>query len=408
MYPVAPQIVAPGIGYHQPRQVDPPASRSSRSSSATASARSDTSSTWEISASLTVSVRQGVDRPDERRHQDAGLTNVWIGDSAPMTSISARVDAELLLRLAERRREELVVARVLEAAGERDLAGVSRHGCGALREHQRRLVADEQREDRGEPVPSGGARPGVVLQVRREGGGEIGHASIVRSGRRMPDQLGSVARCDPMAPRAATRLPAAVDPDEVLELARALIAARSENPGGTEDEAAQVAATFLTGIGASPTIVRGEAGRPSVVATMGGAGGPSLAWNGHLDTVPAGSLDTWSAIPFAGEVVDGRLIGRGACDMKGPIAAALAAGAAVHRAGIELGGSVTFHLAADEELAGVHGTRCLRDRGLLDAGRARSSASPRTSRWDSPSAAAPGSRPPRSARRPTVRSRTAA
>ena len=161
---------------------------------------------------------------------------------------------------------------------------------------------------------------------------------------------------------------AAVDPDEVLELARTLIAARSENPGGTEDEAAQVASTFLTGIGASPTIVRGEAGRPSVVATMGEAGGSSLAWNGHLDTVPAGSLDTWSVDPFAGEVVDGRLVGRGACDMKGAIAAALAAGAAVHRAGITLEGSVTFHLAADEELAGVHGTRVLRDRGLLAQG----------------------------------------
>ncbi len=163
---------------------------------------------------------------------------------------------------------------------------------------------------------------------------------------------------------------AAVDPDEVLELARALIAARSENPGGTEDEAAQVALAFLSGIGASPTIVRGEAGRPSVVATMGNAGGSSLAWNGHLDTVPAGSLDTWSVDPFAGEVVDGRLVGRGACDMKGAIAAALAAGAAVHRAGIELEGSVTFHLAADEELAGVHGTRVLRDEGLLTQGAA--------------------------------------
>ncbi len=163
---------------------------------------------------------------------------------------------------------------------------------------------------------------------------------------------------------------AAVDPGEVLELARALIAARSENPGGTEDESAQVATSFLTGIGASPTIVRGEAGRPSVVATMGDVGGSSLAWNGHLDTVPAGSLDTWSVDPFAGEVVDGHLVGRGACDMKGAIAAALAAGAAVHRAGIMLEGSVTFHLAADEELAGVHGTRVLRDKGLLTQGAA--------------------------------------
>jgi succinyl-diaminopimelate desuccinylase len=157
----------------------------------------------------------------------------------------------------------------------------------------------------------------------------------------------------------------AVDADEVIDLARALIAARSENPGGTEDEAAEVASGFLAEIDASPATVRGDAGRPSVVATIGPEDGPSLAWNGHLDTVPAGSLDTWSVDPFAGAVVDGRLIGRGACDMKGAIAAALAAGAAIRRAGIELGGALTFHLAADEELAGVHGTKVLLDRGLL-------------------------------------------
>lgn len=157
----------------------------------------------------------------------------------------------------------------------------------------------------------------------------------------------------------------AVDPAEVLAFARALIAARSENPGGTEDEAAGVATDLLHQIGADPQIIRGDAGRPSVVARIGTGDGPSLAWNGHLDTVPAGSLDTWSADPFAGEVVDGRLIGRGACDMKGPIAAALAAAAAVRRAGIAGDGTVTFHLAADEELAGIHGTKVLWERGLL-------------------------------------------
>ncbi len=157
----------------------------------------------------------------------------------------------------------------------------------------------------------------------------------------------------------------AVDADEVLAIAQALIRARSENPGTTEDAAAEVVTGVLLALGASPETVRGEAGRPSVLATIGRTGGPSLAWNGHLDTVPAGTLDTWSVDPFAGDVVDGRLIGRGACDMKGPVAAALAGAAGVVKAGIELTGSLTFHLVADEELAGTHGTQVLRDRGLL-------------------------------------------
>lgn len=165
---------------------------------------------------------------------------------------------------------------------------------------------------------------------------------------------------------AATATAEAVDADEVLRYARALIAAKSENPGGTEDDAAGVASEILTDIGASPEIVRSPAGRPSVVATIGDGAGPSLAWNGHLDVVPAGSLDTWSHDPWAGDVDDaGRLVGRGAADMKGPIAAALAAAAALRRAGTPIGGSLTFHLAADEELAGVHGTKVLWERGLL-------------------------------------------
>ena len=158
----------------------------------------------------------------------------------------------------------------------------------------------------------------------------------------------------------------ATDAEEVLRYARALIAAPSENPGGTEDEVADVVTGILTDLGADIRIVRSEEGRPSVVARLGSGERPRLAWNGHLDTVPAGDPSTWSSGPFEGEVVDGRLVGRGACDMKGPIAAALAAVAALRRAGLSLAGTLDLHLVADEELAGTHGTRVLRDEGLLD------------------------------------------
>ncbi len=166
-------------------------------------------------------------------------------------------------------------------------------------------------------------------------------------------------------PSAADRAADAVDPEQVLDFARALIAAPSENPGGTEDAAAAVATEILDDLGATPITVRGEGERPSVVATLGADRGPGLAFNGHLDTVPTGSHDTWSVDPFAGEVIDGRLIGRGACDMKGPVAAAIAAAASIGRAGLQLDGTLTFHLAADEEHGGIHGTKVLWERGLL-------------------------------------------
>jgi len=158
---------------------------------------------------------------------------------------------------------------------------------------------------------------------------------------------------------------AAVDADEVVRFARALVAAPSENPGGTEDEAAAVAGEILADLGIPPREIRSANGRPSVVASVGSDARPRLAWNGHLDVVPAGEPSTWEPPPYAGTIFGDRLVGRGAADMKGPIASALAAVAALRRARVELGGALDLHLAADEEHTGTEGTAVLRDDGLL-------------------------------------------
>ena len=84
--------------------------------------------------------------------------------------------------------------------------------------------------------------------------------------------------------------------------------------------------------------------------------GPCLHLNGHFDVVPPG--DGWSVDPFAGIVRDGRLYGRGACDMKAGIAAAVYAAEAVRRAGVRLRGRL--------EISGTRGRgeRRLRRRRL--------------------------------------------
>ncbi|MEX2275839.1 MAG: M20 family metallopeptidase [Actinomycetota bacterium] len=158
----------------------------------------------------------------------------------------------------------------------------------------------------------------------------------------------------------------AVDADEVLELARRLIRSPSENPGGTEEGPATIVTEILDGLGAHPETVRSEAERPSVLGTMG-RGERCLVFNGHLDVVPAGDPHDWPHPPFDAVVTDGVLWGRGSADMKGPIAAALGAAAAIHRAEIELDGRIGMHLVADEEYLGVHGTAMLLERGLLRA-----------------------------------------
>jgi acetylornithine deacetylase len=96
------------------------------------------------------------------------------------------------------------------------------------------------------------------------------------------------------------------------------------------------------------------AGRPNVVGTLrGSGGGKSLILNAHIDTVEAGDPRRWSHAPFGGEVVDGRLYGRGACDMKAGLATHLHALAALADAGVRPLGDVIVESVISEEDGGA-------------------------------------------------------
>ena len=91
-----------------------------------------------------------------------------------------------------------------------------------------------------------------------------------------------------------------------------------------------------------------------LVGTLRGAGGGrDLILDGHVDVVPPGDDALWTHPPFAGVVEGGRLYGRGALDMKGPLAAGLFALDAVRRAGVELAGSVHLLSVVGEEDGGM-------------------------------------------------------
>jgi succinyl-diaminopimelate desuccinylase len=86
-----------------------------------------------------------------------------------------------------------------------------------------------------------------------------------------------------------------------------------------------------------------------------GTGHPHIVFAGHTDVVPPGDVDQWTHAPFAGAVADDVLFGRGAVDMKGAVACAMAA-ALDYVAANKLSGSISFLLTGDEEGVAVNGS----------------------------------------------------
>jgi len=108
--------------------------------------------------------------------------------------------------------------------------------------------------------------------------------------------------------------------------------------------------------------------RVNVVGTRRGpTRGPVVHFNGHTDVVPAG--EGWTVEPFSGIVRDGRIYGRGVCDMKAGLAAAMFAAEALRRADVALAGAIEISGTVDEESGGFAGVSWLAERGRIAAGK---------------------------------------
>ncbi|SHM62781.1 Acetylornithine deacetylase/Succinyl-diaminopimelate desuccinylase [Cryptosporangium aurantiacum] len=160
-------------------------------------------------------------------------------------------------------------------------------------------------------------------------------------------------------------MPSAVD--EVVALTSALIRIDTSNTGdpdaqGTERPAAEYVAGLLSDAGYEPTYVESGPGRGNVVVRLPGAdpGRGALLVHGHLDVVPADPAE-WAVHPFSGEVRDGYVWGRGAVDMKGMVAMALAVARQFRRERTVPPRDVIFAFLADEEAGGRLGAQWLVD-----------------------------------------------
>jgi succinyl-diaminopimelate desuccinylase len=147
-----------------------------------------------------------------------------------------------------------------------------------------------------------------------------------------------------------------------IALTRRLIAFDTVNPPGNERECAQYLADLMEGAGFEVRLVPLGDGRASFLASRGKPGtNGALVFTGHIDVVPLGTKE-WTHAPFAGDVVDGRLYGRGSSDMKGGVAAfVVAAIEEARRASDEL--QIALIITAGEE-TGCDGAKAVVAAGL--------------------------------------------
>ncbi|HEV3043006.1 MAG TPA: succinyl-diaminopimelate desuccinylase [Roseiarcus sp.] len=146
-------------------------------------------------------------------------------------------------------------------------------------------------------------------------------------------------------------------PPSALDIARALIAFPSVTPA--DAGALRYLKGLLDEAGFSSEIVAfSSPGAPTIdnLYARWGSVAPNFVFAGHTDVVPPGEISQWRFDPFAGAVADGRLWGRGAADMKGGVAAAVAAALRFVSRKDAPSGSISFLITGDEEGVAVNGT----------------------------------------------------
>jgi len=145
-----------------------------------------------------------------------------------------------------------------------------------------------------------------------------------------------------------------IDEGDLIGLTRDLVripsVVRAGQPDATEAAVAAHVERWMREQGFHVEVHEVAPGRPNVFGAIGDtSSGPTLLLEGHTDVVTEGDASLWSRPPFGGELVDGRIYGRGSADMKSGLAAAMAAVAAIKRSGVSLGGRLVVGALVDEE-----------------------------------------------------------
>lgn len=146
--------------------------------------------------------------------------------------------------------------------------------------------------------------------------------------------------------------------DEIIKFHQRIIQIPSENPPSKYKEVANFTEAKMKEMGLITNIKRNN-----VIGEFGNNNGKTLILNGHYDTVEA--FKKWTKDPFGGEIIDGKIYGRGASDDKSSVTAELFAIKALLELGIKLNGKVILTAVGDEETGGLRGAEYILSSGLV-------------------------------------------
>lgn len=161
-----------------------------------------------------------------------------------------------------------------------------------------------------------------------------------------------------MDARLAEQVLAAIDQDEAIALLQALVRdSASVNPPGDVRESIRICQEKLGAEGFETELIGDTDIIPNLVARLRRNDGPTLLLNAHVDVVPTGTVEAWSHPPFAAEIADGRVYGRGAGDDKASVTAQVMGAIALARSGVSFNGTLIVNVVGDEETGGRHGAK---------------------------------------------------
>ena len=151
---------------------------------------------------------------------------------------------------------------------------------------------------------------------------------------------------------------AKIDQNETIAFLQSIVRDEaSVNPPGDVRESVRLASEKLSAEGFEVETIGDAEIIPNLIATLRRGDGPTLLFNAHVDVVPTGEPTAWSHPPFAAEIADGRVYGRGAGDDKASVTAQVMGAIALARSGVPFNGTLIVNVVGDEETGGRHGAK---------------------------------------------------